>query len=135
MKAQKVVVEVGHTGDNYSAHIAILPGCIATANTFFELKRNMEESIKLHISGMKEDDEQIPVIFENFELAYKPSTEALLNIYSSVFTKAALSRLTGINERQLWHYAAGLRKPRPAQTKRIEDGLHKLGKELLEITL
>lgn len=56
-------------------------------------------------------------------------------IYSGVFTKAALSRVTGINERQLWHYAAGVRKPRRAQAKRIEEGIHRLGKELLTIQL
>ena len=57
----------------------------------------------------------------------------LLNAYSDVFTKAALSRITGINQRQLWHYASGMRKPRPTQRKRIEDGLHRLGMELLNI--
>ena len=45
----------------------------------------------------------------------------------------ALSRITGINYRQLWHYASGMCKPRPAQRKRIEDGLHRLGHELLSI--
>ena len=37
------------------------------------------------------------------------------------------------DQRQLWHYASGMRKPRPAQRKRIEEGLHKLGAELLKI--
>jgi len=53
----------------------------------------------------------------------------------SVFTKPALERLTGINQKQLHHYATGLKKPRPAQRKKIESALHKLGKELLTIQL
>ncbi|MCK9638406.1 MAG: hypothetical protein M0R39_00730 [Prolixibacteraceae bacterium] len=55
------------------------------------------------------------------------------NQISDISTKAALSRITWINQRQLWHYASGMRKPRPAQRKRIEEGLHKLGAELLKI--
>ena len=61
------------------------------------------------------------------------SVEALLNHYSGIFTKAALARITGINERQLWHYASGLRKPRKAQADRITKGLHQLGRELLSV--
>ncbi len=49
--------------------------------------------------------------------------------------KQHCSRITGINERQLWHYASGLRKPRPTQRKRIEDGLHRLGAELLTLSV
>lgn len=136
MKPQKVIVDLGHTGNNYSAHIAELPGCIATGSTLDELKKNISEAIELHLAGMREDNIQIPILFQDeFELDYKFSAEALLNAYSSIFTKAALSRITGINERQLWHYAAGVRKPRPAQAKRIEKGLHDLGEELLTLSL
>ena len=49
------------------------------------------------------------------------------------FTNAALLRITGINERQLWQYASGIRKPRPAQRKRIEEGLLQPGTQLLTI--
>jgi hypothetical protein len=66
---------------------------------------------------------------------YKFSVEALLNHYSDIFTKAALSRIASINERQLWHYAAGLRKLRKSQAECITNGLHKLGRELLSISL
>ncbi|MBP5650434.1 MAG: hypothetical protein J6X01_05085 [Bacteroidales bacterium] len=33
---------------------------------------------------------------------------------------SALSRITGINERQLWHYAAGVHKPRRKQAEKIQ---------------
>ena len=78
----------------------------------------------------------VPAIFKGeYKFIFKFSIEAIINYYSGIFTKAALSRITGINERQLWHYAAGLRKPRPQQRKRIEDGLHRLGEELISLTL
>jgi predicted RNase H-like HicB family nuclease len=133
---EKIIVEVYFTGNNYSAHIPILPGCISTGYTLEELEQSMKEAVPFHLEGQEESGGYIPDVFkDNYELVFKLSVEALLNAYSNIFTKAALSRITGINERQLWHYAAGVKKPRPAQAKRIENGLHKLGKQLLTVEL
>jgi peroxiredoxin len=55
--------------------------------------------------------------------------------YNGIITRSALSRLTGMNERQLGHYATGHSKPRPAQVKKIESALHQPGQELISITL
>ncbi|HAQ18079.1 MAG TPA: CopG family transcriptional regulator [Prolixibacteraceae bacterium] len=131
---EKVIVDIYFTGNNYCAHAPILLGCVSTAATLLEMKKNIKEAIEFHVEGSLEDGDPIPEVFKGeYELEFKLSTEALLNAYSDIFTKAALSRITGINQRQLWHYASGLRKPRPAQCKRIEDGLHRLGAELLTI--
>jgi predicted RNase H-like HicB family nuclease len=131
---EKVIVDIYYTGNNYCAHAPILPGCVSTAATLSEIKKNIKEAIEFHVESSIEDNCPIPEIFKGeYLLEFKISTEALLNAYSEIFTKAALSRITGINERQLWHYASGMRKPRPAQCKRIEDGLHRLGAELLTI--
>jgi hypothetical protein len=98
------------------------------------MKKNIKEAIEFHIESSLEDGDIIPEVFKGeYELEFRLSIEALLNAYSDIFTKAALSRITGINQRQLWHYASGMRKPRPMQRKRIESGLHRLGAELLTI--
>ena len=100
-----------------------------------DVKNRGDEAI-IEYSKKFGDGDPIPDIFKGeYELVFKLSAEALLNAYSGIFTKAALSRITGINERQLWHYAAGMKKPRPKQLKRIEDGIHKLGRELIAVTL
>lgn len=133
---EKIIIEVSHSGKNFCAYTKSLPGCIATGKTFDELKEMISNGILFHLEGMQKDNDVIPVEFsDEWELVYKLSAEALINAYSGIFTKAALSRITGINERQLWHYAAGIRKPRLAQVKRIENGLHKLGGELLSVIL
>ncbi len=130
----KVVVEIYYTGNNYCAHAPALMGCVSTATTLDEMKKNIKEAIAFHVETSLGENNFIPEVFKgDYELEFKISTEALLNAYSNIFTKAALSRITGINERQLWHYASGMRKPRPAQRKRIEDGLHRLGEELIKI--
>lgn len=133
---EKVTVDIYYTGNNYSAHTPILPGCVSTGSTLEEMEKNIQEAIDFHVESSLADNDPIPEVFKGeYEIVFKLSTEALLEAYSNIFTKAALSRITGINERQLWHYAAGLRKPRPAQRKRIEEGLHRLANQLLAVTL
>ena len=130
----KVIVDIYYTGNNFCAEAPILSGCVSTASTLAEMKKNIKEAIEFHVESSLENNDPIPDVFKgDYQLEFKLSIESLLNAYSDIFTKAALSRITGINERQLWHYASGMRKPRPSQRKRIEDGLHRLGAELLTI--
>jgi hypothetical protein len=96
----------------------------------------MREAIEAHIELTQEYKEKVPKIFlGKYELVFKYEPSALLSQYAGIFTKAALERITGINQRQLWHYASGEKIPRAKQRERIEAGLHKLGKELLSIAL
>ena len=133
---EKVIVEIGYSDRNYYAHTPILPGCVSTADTLDNMKKHIAEAIQFHVESSLEYNDPIPEVFKGeYELQFKLSTEALLNAYSNIFTKAALSRITGINERQLWHYAAGVKKPRPKQAERIEKGLHQLGAQLLSVHL
>ena len=50
-------------------------------------------------------------------------------------TKSEKRTLRGINERQLWHYAAGVHRPRKAQLEKIQNGINALSKELSVIDL
>ncbi len=54
---------------------------------------------------------------------------------SGTFTKAALSRMTGINEKQLGHYASGLKKPRPATVEKIENALRQFVSDMSQVHL
>jgi predicted RNase H-like HicB family nuclease len=133
---EKVIVEINYTGNNFCAHAPELQGCFSTGISLPEVKTNIKEAIDFHVESSIENNDILPGKFKGkYELEFKITVEALLNAYSEVFTKAALSRITGINQRQLWHYASGVRKPRPVQRKRIEQGLHKLGKELLDLDI
>jgi predicted RNase H-like HicB family nuclease len=133
-KMDKVIVEIYFTGKNFCAHAPVLPGCVSTADNLADMEKNIREAIAFHVEGSLQGNDPVPDVFKGpYELRFVLTTGALLEAYSGIFTKAALSRMTGINERQLWHYAAGVRKPRRAQAKRIEEGIHKLGRELLTI--
>ena len=54
-----IVIEPGER--NYSAYVPDLPGCITTGATVEEVQKNMQEAIALHLRGMIEDHEAIPV--------------------------------------------------------------------------
>jgi predicted RNase H-like HicB family nuclease len=46
---------------NLSAYVPDLPGCVTTGATRDEVIANMHEAIELHLQGMREDGEAIPV--------------------------------------------------------------------------
>jgi predicted RNase H-like HicB family nuclease len=46
---------------NYSAYVPDLPGCVATGATPDEVKSEIRDAIELHLEGMREDGEAIPL--------------------------------------------------------------------------
>jgi predicted RNase H-like HicB family nuclease len=56
----RYTIIIEKAGNNYSAYVPDLPGCITTGPTVEETKHNMEEAIALHLRGMQEDGEPIP---------------------------------------------------------------------------
>ncbi|WP_321426288.1 type II toxin-antitoxin system HicB family antitoxin [uncultured Bacteroides sp.] len=74
----KILVEVSYTGNNYSAYLPILPGCITTGETIDELKKNIKEIVPFHLEGMRESGEQVPEeLNSEYEFTYNLSVEAL----------------------------------------------------------
>ncbi len=118
--------------DNYGAISEDVPGCIALGSSLEEVKREYAEGLKFHLEGLKEEDIP-PKTKGDYELVFELDTHALLNYYSGILSRAALSRVTGINERQLGHYATNRSKPRPATRQKIVDGIHHIGREFISV--
>jgi len=134
MKKVQVIIEKSKTG--FAAWLPELPGCASTGVTVDQVKRNISEAITYHLEGMKEDRLAIPEEFSSeFLLIFSFDVETFLNYYNHVFTRRAMSRITGVNESLLSQYASGIKRPRPAQSKKIEKGLHQLAQELLQVSL
>lgn len=130
------LVIIGFAEKNYSAYLPDLPGCISVGDSLEEVKNNIKEAVELHVEGSLADGDPIPDSFKaNFELEFQLTVSAYLNELNKVIPYAGIERLTGINRKQVQHYASGLKQPRPAQVKKIEDALHNLGKQLLEVQL
>nr|DAI42912.1 MAG TPA: putative nuclease of the RNAse H fold, HicB family [Caudoviricetes sp.] len=134
MKTLKIIIE--RAENNYSAFIDGVDGIIATGNSVDEIKSNMVSAIEAYVEECKELGCELPETLKGeYELCFKMDVKSLLDFYSGIFSKAGLERITGINQKQLWHYASGGRNPRPEQAMKLETALHKLGEELLSITL
>ena len=137
-KKEIIKVNVTWCEKNFCATLSDnVPGAVLfTAKNIFELKKEATETLNFHIKGMLKDGEDVPQWLKNgdyeIEYCYK-NTAALIHACEPYATIAALSRVTGINQHQLSHYANGVRKPRPAQQRRIIDGMHQIGRELLSI--
>ena len=133
MKNLQVIVE--YAGDNLSAYINDLP-IVAVGKNLNDIKRDITEAIQVYKESCAELGVEISDLVKGeYELTFVIDATTFINSDSNIFTKAALSRITGINERQLWHYAAGLHKPRKRQLERIQRGVQSLTEELNSICL
>lgn len=128
------VIETAET--NYAAYVEEITGVAATGHTLAEVKAGLLDALDFLVESCIEDGDEIPAELQgNFVIDFRMDVRSFLSVYSGIFTKSGLERLTGINQKQLWHYANGKSVPRRAQVLRIEEALHRLGEELLSIHL
>jgi len=135
---KKIEVKIGWSGHNYScvADDAILNGIIVVTNKTLEgLKKDFQESLQFHIEGCLQGGDVLPewLVSGKYELNYILETSALIHSLDGILTRSAISRATGINERQIGHYASGYRTPRPKQREKIIDGIHAISRELATV--
>ena len=134
MKTVKAVIE--SLENNYSAYIVGVDGIAATGNTIDEIQQHLMEAVNDYVDTCRQLQCDIPEQLKgDYKIVFSMDVKSLLTIYSGIFTKSGLERLTGINQKQLWHYANGISTPRRAQAERIESALHRLGIELLSVRL
>lgn len=121
---------------NYSAYVEEIDGIAGIGDTLDEVKKSMEDGLVVLKEVCIEDGYPVPEELQGeYEIVFKMDTRSFLEMYCKIFSKSALERMTGINQKQLWHYAKGLSKPRPAQVAKIQKALHQLGEELLSLEL
>jgi len=131
---EKIIINIGASSDHFGAFAENCDGIFGAGNTVQEAKENVLEGLRLFIETRK--PEELPEILKGeYEIEYKFDAQSFLKYYENLFSKPALEKLTGINQKQFHHYASGLRKPRPKQREKIGRAMHNLGKELLAVSL
>lgn len=132
-----IEVNVARTETGYCCDCPLLPGWVVTGNdNFDEFKKYVQESIDFYVDCARQDGDPYPAVFDGeYQIIYKFDVASLLEYYRGIFSFSALQTITGINQKQLCHYASGLKKPRPQQVEKIANGLHQLAKELLTVTV
>jgi len=135
-KMNKLTAIIECSENNYSAYVREVDGVVATGRSVDEIKCGLNESLEALKEACSEVGVPLPQEMEgDYELEFRMDVKSLLDLYTGIFTKSGLERLTGINQKQLWHYANGCSIPRRAQAEKIEKAIHRLGEELLAIHL
>lgn len=133
----KVKVVIGRERDGfYTAWCDDEPLFFGGGNTVEEAKADMMETIRITKEEIGKDHAMVwPSWLDGeYEFEYKSDVPFFLNYYLGIITPTGLGRLSGINPKQMWNYMHGVSKPRKKQLEKIQNGLHKLGKELMDIT-
>ena len=132
----KIQVHIDWTETNYSAPTEgpEVGGVVVDTHTNLNaLLESFKETMDFHIGGLSQGDAPDWLLTGDYEFEYNYTTAALLHKFEGILTRSALSKVTGINQRQLGHYATGHRKPRPAQRKKIVEGIRRIGEEFLSV--
>lgn len=56
----RYAIVIENAGDNFSAYVPDLPGCVATGATVEDTERALREAIAFHLDGMREDGVPVP---------------------------------------------------------------------------
>ncbi|HRN46716.1 MAG TPA: hypothetical protein PK110_02535 [Niabella sp.] len=134
MKKIKVLVE--WSGDNFSAGTGEINGMVfATGKSLDDVKEKFTEAFKFHIEGSLSDGDKLPAYIVNgkYKFEYELQASAMLHLADGLITRSALSRVTGINEKQLSHYLTGHRKARLKQNEKIALGIKTINKQINHI--
>ena len=124
---EKIKVNISWSGDNYCAGIEYEGMVVVTNKSLEKLYNEASEAFNFHLKGLDNKNA------DNFEFEYIYEVSALIHRLEGIVSLAAISRATGINERQIWHYASGLHNPRPAQREKIIEGIHSIGEQLISV--
>lgn len=132
---EKIKAQIGYEARNFCCgwadeELGIVVA--VTGKSIEEVKAGFSESLALTLEGCKEDGDKLPEYLEkgNYEIVYEVDTAALLHHAEAFTTLSAISRVSGINQKQLSHYATGVKVPRAPQRERILRGLREIGRML-----
>jgi predicted RNase H-like HicB family nuclease len=56
----RYAVVIERAGQNYSAYVPDLPGCVATGVSIPDVERELRAAIQFHIEGLKQDGLPVP---------------------------------------------------------------------------
>ena len=132
METKKLIATIARDGNGYGAWIENCQGVYGEGDTVQEAKASLLEGLGLYIKH----NQEIPEILQgNYEIEYFFDVPAFLKYYSNIFTKSALEKITGINQKQLGHYVSGFRNPSKKTIEKIDNALHRLSDELSQVRL
>jgi hypothetical protein len=131
MKKVNVIVERGRD-NRYSAYMDCYDfdfGLAGFGNTARDAINDFYASYEQEIEMCRKVGTEAPEL--SFDVLYDVSS--FLDYYAGILSKSGLEKITGIHQKQLWHYFSGKRVPKPQTAKKIQDSLHHFADELKQV--
>ena len=133
MNTVKTFVEIGKDG-GYSVYVdsednTLNYGIHGNGHTVKEAIEDFKESYL----EMKNLYNELGKKFVEAEFEYYYDISSFLQFYSTYFSLAGLSRLTGIHQGQLSHYVNGTKNPSKQTIQRIDNSIHTFAKNLSQV--
>ena len=126
MKKPKIIMTILKEESGYSAYTKLKDRFISTQGENFDnLKVLIPDAINLAF-------EDKAYIYTIDEIEFRYDLESFFDFYKVINAKA-LSKRIGMNQSLLTRYIRGIKKPSTAQSKRILEGVHQIGRELCEV--
>ncbi len=134
---ETIKVEVSWSGKNYGGGWGCpeIGAVICSGKSLEEFKAEFAAALEFHVEALLADGESVPqwLVNKDYEVEYDLKASALLRQAEQFTTMAALSRVTGINQRLLSNYASEVKRPRPEQMRRIVEGIRQIGQNCLAV--
>ena len=131
MEKVKVVVEHGKDG-KFSAYMDCHYydfGLAGFGNTAKEAIEDFYIAAKEEKAMCENEGKTMPEL--EFEICY--DVTSFLDYYTGILSKSGLEKITGVNQKQLWHYSSGKRRPTKQTSLRIQNNLHSFADNLKQV--
>ncbi len=131
---KNLIITIEKTGTGLSAYAGDYPGIATVAGNFSELKENISEVIEAETDyllekGMKKEAKDL----KNSTIEYAVDFNQFFE-YFSMINKTEFAKYIGINPSLFRQYTKGIVPVSDRRMAEIEKGIHKLAKDLSEIS-
>lgn len=128
----KAIIEQGNSGFDITLEYneSVPFGLLGQGKTVEDAKADFENSYREMVDLMNRKNIKYPSL--EIEYTYSDIITFIKSV-SSTFTMSGLSKITGINRKQLGHYVQGVSKPRPATAIHIQNSISAYIKELSSV--
>lgn len=129
------VIETGPDGDfdivlvDLENHVIFGDG-----DTVQEAKEDLQNSYQEMLDSYQEEGQPIPDELKDLEFEYKYDIASFFNEFNWI-NISALAKVLGMNKSLLHQYKKGNTYISHQQMKRIEAGIHELGRKMLEFSV
>ena len=136
MRSKNVTVIIEASSTGYGAFADAIPGITGYGKSVEEAKNDFETAFKEVIDTYVNNKEVIPKVFNNGNLffSYKYDIQSIFE-HVGVLDISGFARRIKMNSSLLRQYKGGHAFASDTQKKKIESGLHELGRELLKLRL